>query len=184
MAVVTYIEAIERKHPTENATYSFRPLSGDELDQCSAEMLRELAGRYDEDVVGTMKSLKDIEDSDKEKQPEERTLTPPVDTEAEPEEENPLRGYSRKLLVEFGLIAWRGSGPKGQIDYDQIPCDAKNKLALDRETREWAAKEIIALSVVPEGKSGGSADASASGDRPPASPGAQSAMRSESSVPA
>lgn len=105
-----------------------RPLSGDEEEDAQAGALREIGERFDPDTMAVFKSM-DIGMSEKVAEAQERK-------EAKDEDDDPLAGYSKRLVL-VGLVSWDGK------KYDGTECDEEAKGTLDARTRDFACLEII-----------------------------------------
>jgi len=57
-----------------------------------------------------------------------------------------LQYYHLDTLLASGILAWRGER------YDAVPCNEDTRIELDEETRLWAAKQVLELSIVSVGE--------------------------------
>lgn len=72
--------------------------------------------------------------------------------ERKDEEEKPLefRDCNNAVLVDYGLVGWRGSHEKA--DYDKTKCDTANRKRLTDDVFRWAARQVFDLSHISAGE--------------------------------
>lgn len=135
---------------------SFRRLSGVEIEDVQAAHLREIGERWPREAIETFSSLKKLADAEEQKSIE---LTPGEDgqyemgdraAKAAVQAADPLGGYSVRKLLRYGIVSWRGKN--GEISYEGIEPSEEHKDELDKETRRWAALQVLELSVITEGE--------------------------------
>ncbi len=73
--------------------------------------------------------------------------------ERKADEDKPIefRDCNNAVLVEYGLVAWKGKGTDaaGQpVDYDGVTCDTLNRRRLTDDVFRWAARQIFDMSHV------------------------------------
>jgi hypothetical protein len=105
------------------ATFTFRPLSGVELDEASRK--------------GTKAVLALVEGLGTEAIKTMQALGTNGATAADPRS-----GYDKDTLVRYGIVDW---------SYEE-PCTPENKAALDARTRDWAAEVILDMNLRPQGE--------------------------------
>lgn len=114
--------------------FTFRNLSGPELDEADIEGTRRLAARMRRMPKETIEAgLRD-------------------DT---PHERDEVREYDWPTLLRYGVVAWRcpqGDAPCGSCRglYRQA-CNDENKAKADTGTLEWAARTIFEMSTQTKG---------------------------------
>ena len=135
--LVTKLEPEEMRVPDVAAEtfMKFRPLSGEEIEDAQAAVAKELVERYGPSVLQALSSLTGNTDK----------TDPDVIKARELREKDPLTGYSPKVLIEFGLVGWRG----GDLDGEPLTRFTE----LDKDTRRWAALQVLTVSRLAEGES-------------------------------
>ena len=130
--LVSKLEAAELLVPNQEREIFFkhRALSGLEIEDAQAAVARELLERYGEKVLQALGSLTGNTNKD----------DPDVKQAKELRDADPLTGYSATVLLKYGLCGWRGG------DVDTMPCDDIHKDDLDRDTRRWAALQVLKVS--------------------------------------
>lgn len=129
MAIVTKLPPEEREVPHEPGNYmSFRPLSGGEMADARAAVVREMVERFGPDVS---RLFMEIERRDTERA-------------GDRDDEMSIEGYSTASLLR-GVAEWRG-------DQYAEPVSPQNIAGLDSKTRIWAARQVLDLSRIASGE--------------------------------
>ena len=162
MAVVTQLQPDEREVPHEpGCWFSFRLLTGAEMDKLKAareQVQFEAATR----AAQMMKMRSEFEDLLKNVAPDALAEAQKIATEGA--EDAGLEGFDPALLVQFGLVAWRGKHVGEGADYEGLACDDATKAQLDDRTRLWAARQVKEINTISEGEALRSVPGGVNGD--------------------